>query len=172
MSIRIAAFSRTVLLAGLATWLTIAVFNNITDSGTNRVLLGHMLSMDLLRADPSLGAGLVWRAWPVARVPVLLDTVIAAQLTVAAALWTAAALFARAAWRADAPRFSRARSGAIVALSAFLLLWVWFACGGLWFGYWIKQGPVQSVHMTLILIAMSALLYVQSAPFADPASAA
>lgn len=172
MSIRIAAFSRTVLLAGLATWLTIAVFNNITDSGTNRVLLGHMLSMDLLRADPSLGAGLIWRAWPVTRITALLDSVIAAQLMVAGALWSAVVLFAGAAWHADIQRFIRARGRAIVALSGFLLLWIWFACGGLWFGYWIKQGAVQSVHMTLILIAMSALLYVQGQPFADPANGA
>ncbi|NIE57335.1 MULTISPECIES: DUF2165 family protein [unclassified Burkholderia] len=172
MSIRIAALSRTLLLAGLATWLTIAVFNNITDSGTNRVLLGHMLSMDLLRADPQLGAGLVWRAWPLTCVTVLLDAVIAAQLTVAGALWSAAVLFAFATWRADTQRFVRARGRAIVALSGFLVLWIWFACGGLWFGYWIKQGAVQSVHMTLILIAMSALLYVQGLPFADSANAA
>lgn len=172
MSIRLAAFSRALLLAGLATWLMLAAFNNIIDAGTNRVLLGHMLSMDLLKADPSLGVGLAGRAWSLAWVDVLLDAVIAVQLLIAAALWIAALSFAGAARHADAARLARARGRAIVALSAFLLLWLWFACGGLWFGYWIKQGAVQSVHMTLILIALSALLYVQSQPIAHTGNSA
>jgi hypothetical protein len=36
-----------------------------------------------------------------------------------------------------------------------------FICGGLWFGYWLKQGAIQSVHMTLILITLASLQYVQ-----------
>ena len=150
------------LLAGLAAWLSIAVFNNITDPGTNQVLLGHMLSMDLLSMDHQLGQGLVWHAWPAKWVPSLLHAVIGFQLCVAAGLWAAALAFARAVVSNELRRFRQARVVAIAALSCFLLLWLWFACGGLWFGYWIKQGAVQVVHMTLILITLSSLLYVQS----------
>ncbi len=35
MTIRLSAFSRFVLLFGLAAWLTIAAFNNLTDPQTN-----------------------------------------------------------------------------------------------------------------------------------------
>ncbi|WP_256081344.1 DUF2165 family protein [Massilia sp. YIM B04103] len=164
MSIRIAALSRLILLSGLAAWLSIAVFNNMTDPGTNHQLLGHMLSMDLLRSEAVLGAGLAWHAWPVEHVPVLLYGVITVQLLVAAALWSAALLFARAGWSGRLRELRQARSVAVLALSGFLLLWLWFACGGLWFGYWIKQGAVQSVHLTMILIALGALLYAQSTP--------
>lgn len=172
MSIRIAALSRLVLLAGLAAWLSIAVFNNLTDPGTNRQLLGHMLSMDLLHSEPVLGSGLSWHAWPVERVPYLLYGVAAVQVAVAGALWSAALLFARAGWSGKLRQLRQARSVAVLALSGFLLLWLWFACGGLWFGYWIKQGAVQSVHLTMILIALGALAYVQTAPVAEPLHAA
>lgn len=164
MSIRISALSRLVLLTGLAAWLSIAVFNNLTDPGTNRLLLGHMLSMDLLAGEPVLGSGLAWHAWPVERVPALLYGVAGIQVLVAAGLWCAALLFGRATLSGKPRQLRMARSAGVAALSAFLLLWLWFACGGLWFGYWIKQGAVQSVHLTMILIALGALLYVQSAP--------
>jgi predicted small integral membrane protein len=168
MSVRISALSRLVLLTGLAAWLSIAVFNNLTDPGTNRLLLGHMLSMDLLRSEPVLGSGLAWHAWPTEHVPTLLYAVAAVQVTVAAAMWLAALLFARAGWSGKLRQLRQARSAGVLALSGFLLLWLWFACGGLWFGYWIKQGAVQSVHLTMILIALGALLYVQSAPVSEP----
>ncbi len=48
-----------------------------------------------------------------------------------------------------------------LALTCFLMLWMGFICGGLWFGYWLKQGAIQSVHMTLILITLASLQYVQ-----------
>lgn len=162
MSIRIAALSRLLLLVGLAAWMSIGVFNNITDPGTNQVLLGHMLSMDLLTADPQLGRGLAWHAWSVAWVPDLLNLVIGFELCVAGLLWLAALSFAWATLVNRSTSFRQAQLIAIIALSCFLFLWLWFACGGLWFGYWIKQGAVQMVHMTLILITLSSLLYIQS----------
>ena len=64
MSIRFRAFSRLVLVMGLAIWLTIAVFNNLADPQTNRLLLGQTLSMELLKPEPVLGSGLTWRALP------------------------------------------------------------------------------------------------------------
>jgi hypothetical protein len=48
------------------------------------------------------------------------------------------------------------------ALGAFLGLWLFFLCGGLWFGYWMKMGPVQQVHLTLMVIALLAVLVVNA----------
>jgi hypothetical protein len=47
-----------------------------------------------------------------------------------------------------------ARRAANLALCAFTGLWLIFMLGGFWFGYWIKQGPVQQVHMMLLLIGI------------------
>lgn len=166
MSIRLSAFSRLVLLLGLATWLSIAAFNNLTDPQTNRLLLGQTLSMNLVKTEPVLGSGLTWRAWSAEWSPSLLYGVAVLQILISALLWRAAASYAVAAIRDNALAMVRARTHATVALTFFLMLWLWFVCGGLWFGYWLKQGAIQSVHMTLILVTLASLLYVQ----VDPAS--
>lgn len=164
MSIRLIAFSRLVVVMGLAMWLTIAVFNNVTDSGTNRQLLGHTLSMGLLEQEEVLGAGLRWRAMPAELASVLLYLVIAAQLLVCASLWRASVTYMRVLLKNDDTSMSEARNRALLALSLFVLLWMWFICGGLWFGYWLKQGAVQMVHLSLIVIGLCALTFVQNQP--------
>jgi len=164
VSIRLIAFSRLVILLGLAAWLSIAVINNLTDPGTNRMLLGHTLSMDLVRTEEVLGAGLLWRAWSAHWSPLVLYLVVTAQFVCVTFLWWAAVSYARAFSFKDVQMLRDARIRAVLALSLFVLLWMFFICGGLWFGYWLKQGAVQMVHMTLILIGIGALIFVQAQP--------
>ena len=164
MSIRLYAFSRLALLFGLATWLTIAVFNNLTDPQTNRLLLGMTLSMELIKTEPVLGSGLTWKAWPADWSTALLYGIATLQSVIAVLLWRATKSYARAMIQNTVIALEKARDHATLALTCFLMLWLWFVCGGLWFGYWLKQGAVQSVHMTLIIISLAALLYVQSVP--------
>ncbi|VFR57278.1 hypothetical protein BRI6_1350 [plant metagenome] len=172
MSISLIAFSRLVILAGLALWLTIAVINNLTDPGTNRTLLGHTLSMGLVSAEEVLGAGLLWRAWPAHWSHTLLYIIVAVQFMVAGFLWRSVISYAKAFLQQDGQRLLDARGHATLALSLFILLWMFFICGGLWFGYWLKQGPVQMVHMTLILIGIGALIFVQAQPQPEPSPTA
>lgn len=164
MSLHLIAFSRLVILFGLAAWLSIAIINNITDPVTNSHLLGQTLSMELVKTEAFLGAGLTWRAWPAAWSSALLYLVITVQVTIAFFLWRAVITYIRALIRNDITILVQGRNRAIFALSLFVLLWMWFICGGLWFGYWLKQGAIQNVHMTLILIGLGALLYVQAQP--------
>ncbi len=164
MSIRLIAFSRLLVLGGLAMWLSIAVINNVTDPGTNRLLLSHTLSMDLVMAEEVLGAGLLWRAWPADWVPAVLYWVAAVQLICALFLWWAAFSYAKAFWVQKQCVLLRARNRAVLALSLFVLLWLFFICGGLWLGYWLKQGPIQMVHFSLIVIGLCALNYIQTQP--------
>lgn len=167
MDIRLIAGSRLVIVLGLAMWLSIAVLNNLSDPGTNRQLLGHMFSMDLLRGEPVLGAGLLWRAWPAHWAVTGLYLVSAAQALCAALLWRAAASYIQAFWREDPQVLAQARQRAMLGLSLFVLLWLVFICGGLWFGYWLKQGAAQMVHLTLILIGIGAQILVQAQPSAE-----
>lgn len=164
MSIRLIAFSRLVVVMGLAVWLSIAVINNLTDPGTNRLLLGHTISMDLIHTEDILGAGLIWRAWPAQWSTALLYLVVSIQITCSAFLWWAGLSYTKALLLNDPHLLALARNRAFLALSLFVLLWMFFICGGLWFAYWLKQGAIQAVHMTLILIGIGALLFVEVQP--------
>jgi len=162
MNIRLYAFSRFALLFGLATWLTIAAINNLTDPQTNRLFLGQTLSMEMVKAEPVLGSGLTWRAWPALWSKYILYGIVIMQFFIASLLWYAAGSYACSMAQKSIHALDKARDRAVLALTCFLMLWLFFACGGLWFGYWLKQGVIQSVHMTLILITLASLLYVQS----------
>ncbi|WMI97507.1 DUF2165 family protein [Pseudomonas chlororaphis subsp. aurantiaca] len=169
MSFHVFAFSRLAVMASLALWLSIAVLNNLTDPETNRFHIGNTLSMVLLEEEELLGVALRWRAWPAHWAEATLYAVAGIQVAVSALLWYAAFGYVKA-WRLGSRRvLDSARNRAVVALTCFLLLWFGFICGGLWFGYWLKQGAIQSVHMTLILIGLVALLFVQGDPQPWPA---
>ncbi|MBB4868225.1 putative small integral membrane protein [Pseudomonas nitritireducens] len=164
MSFRIFAFSRLAVVASLALWLSIAVLNNMSDPGTNRFHIGNTLSMSLLEEEELLGAALRWRAWSTHWADQVLYGVAGVQIAVSLLLWLAAWSYLQAWRQSSHAALSVARNRAVVALTCFLLLWFCFLCGGLWFGYWMKQGAMQSVHMTLVLIGLGALLFVQGEP--------
>jgi predicted small integral membrane protein len=151
-------FPKAVVLGGLAIWMTVAVLNNLTDRGTNIAHLETMLTMGLLVEDPVFGNGLEWRALPPGLASALLWFVSVAQVVVAVALWRATLAYASAIRGRCAA--SKAISRANVGLGLFLALWLVFLCGGLWFGYWMKQGPIQGVHLTLILVSLGAIILV------------
>lgn len=141
------------LLFGWALWLSIAVFNNIIDFDTNIFHLKNMLTMKLLQEDGILGQGLLWKSISQDGATYMLCCVIFAQILVCVLLWRAAFnyLLLRLGLRDN---IIVAKKAANLSLTAFLVLWMFFLCGGLWFGYWIKQGAIQSVHMTLVIISI------------------
>ncbi|WP_068089143.1 DUF2165 family protein [Polycladidibacter stylochi] len=152
------ALPRFTIIAGLSVWMTIAVLNNITDQGTNVVHLANMLSMRLLIEDPVFGNGLEWRAWSGSSAQVVLVTVIIWQVLTAFCLWVATFLMGVVAVKEI--NFTRALVTSNIALSMFIALWLLFMSGGLWFGYWMKQGAIQNVHMTLIIMSIAALIFI------------
>jgi len=82
----------------------------------------------------------------------------APQLSIALSLWNAWFRYVLVYYKKDQRLIERAARRVIFALTCFLTSWLVFICGGLWFGYWLKQGAMQSVHMTLILIALVAII--------------
>lgn len=158
---------RAVLITGMAAWMSVAVLNNATDPGTNIHLIGTMLSMEPLLGDPVLGNGLEWRALEAGYAGMVLDVVVVVQAVIAALLWRTGWLYGRLSFgvegNADGSEVEfMARRAANLALCAFSGLWLTFMTGGFWFGYWMKQGPAQQVHMTLLLIAIGCGLLVNS----------
>lgn len=86
---------KALVVAGLAGWLSLAVLNNMVDFGTNRFLLSNVTSMRELKADPTLGRGLIGRAVEGDGYPALiLRVVIVVQIVIALLLWRAAWHFA------------------------------------------------------------------------------
>lgn len=155
---------QTLLLTWVAAWLTLVVTNNITDFGTNRSLIGAMLSMEELIADDVLGNGIEWRAMSAdLAVPALIG-VIAYQLVAAALLWRGAVFAFRALLRREPALPLPAVRAANLGLTAFAGLFFVFLCGGMWFGYWMKMGPVQQVHFTCLIIAVIAAILVNMGP--------
>lgn len=49
-----------------------------------------------------------------------------------------------------------------------MALWLAFMVGGFWFGYWIKQGPIQQVHTTLLIISILSTGYVANRLLEQP----
>jgi predicted small integral membrane protein len=160
MRINIWPMGHTSLLLGLAIWMSIVVINNITDSGTNQYLIGQMLSMVLIKDDPIMGNGLEWRAWNPSVATVVLNVVVVIQIGIAALLWRASTCYLGLLNNDTEINRQRAQNSAVVALVAFCELWIVFLCGGLWFGYWMKQGTIQQVHFTLFLVGIGGLILI------------
>lgn len=147
------------MLAALAAWLTLAVFNNIRDPGTNIHLIGVMIRMDLIKEDAKLGNGLEHRAInDPALARLLLHIVIVAQIVISIALWIAVLVTFAALWGSATP--ATAKAIGTLAILLFGALWVFFLCGGLWFGYWMKMPQVQQVHLSLFGITMLMLILI------------
>ncbi len=154
---------KIVSMAGLSCYLSIAVFNNMIDRGTNKFLLGQMLSMDLLMCDHVLARGLMARAIKSINASTfVLNLIIVLQALIAILLW-GGTLQLVWAFTIDQDMLHLAINTCNLALSLFMGLWFLFWCGGLWFGYWIKTGQIQEVHMKLIIISILELLFINCA---------
>lgn len=156
--------AKTIVLLGIASWITLIAFNNITDPGTNTGLIGNMITMEAIKQDPAVGNGLEWRAWPRSLATPILVAVIVLQVGIALLLWRAAFKFLRDLFRGEEQLSSPTLRAANVGLAAFASLWFFFLVGGLWFGYWMKMGPVQGVHFTLLIVSMLTILLVNYQP--------
>jgi len=155
-------YAKLVIIFGISLWLTIAIFNNFTDQITNRVLLSTMLDMHLMINDPNqLGSGLLWRAMPSFLSKYLLWLVIFLETLVTIYLWKSFIDFSKAIFL-NKDKLQHARNTVIKALTCFMIIWLIFMIGGFWFGYWIKQGAIQHVHMTLLIISITSISFISN----------
>jgi predicted small integral membrane protein len=130
----IVRLAKTLLTAGVALYLALVVFNNVTDYGSNHAFVQHVLAMDTTFPG---NAGM-WRA-------------LGAPWLVHAFYWSiilweaiACALIAAGTWQmwgargAPAAAFTRAKRFAIAGLALDMLQWLvaFIAVGGEWFLMW------------------------------------
>ncbi len=151
---------KIISMIGLSCYLTIAVINNLVDRGTNRSLLAQMLSMDLLKDDPAFGKGLLNRAIKSQKVSVVvLNITVVVQILISLMLWYSSIKLLQS-FLFQPTLLASAINSCNIALSCFMVLWFFFWCGGLWFGYWMKTGQIQEVHMRLIIISIVELIFL------------
>ena len=158
MTIRLA---KILLLAGLAFYYSLIVFNNLVDFGSNYQFVRHTLLMDTTlpgnhamgRAihSPWVQLGFYWG-------------IIAWEMFLALLAWWGAARLLRAR-TASAAQFNGAKKTAIVALTASLLLWLvaFLAVGGEWFLMWQSAAwnGQQAAFRGFVIAGIVLLLVVQ-----------
>jgi predicted small integral membrane protein len=129
--------SKCALLAAIAFFYSLVVFNNLTDYESNRQFVRHVLSMD----NTFPGNHGMWRAIPSARIQTLFYIVIIAwELCTAVLCWWATVRLLRKL-HASAAGFDEAKPMAIAALTFGCLMWfvAFLSIGAEWFLMWQSQ---------------------------------
>jgi predicted small integral membrane protein len=130
----ITRMAKTMLLAGMALFYTLVVFNNLTDFNSNYQFVRHVLSMDTtFPGNHGLWRALPSPAWHLA----FYIGIIAWEIATTILLWLGFAILLRAI-RLDAAKFNAAKRVPVMALTLSLLMWLvaFLAVGGEWFLMW------------------------------------
>jgi predicted small integral membrane protein len=126
--------AKTLLLASIALFYTLVVFNNTTDFDSNYQFVRHVLSMD--STFPRNNG--MWRAIdaPWVHLTFYCSIILWEALTTVLAWWGAIALFR--ALRAPAADFNAAKRLPIIALTMSMLMWMvaFLSVGAEWFLMW------------------------------------
>jgi len=131
---RTARLAKIALLAAIALFFTLVVFNNISDFDSNCQFVRHVLMMDSTFPN---NKGL-WRAiHPPWMHLAFYIGIIAWEAFNTTLTWLGVIALMQAV-RADEPTFTRAKSKAIAALTSGMLLWfvAFITIGGEWFLMW------------------------------------
>lgn len=126
--------AKVLLLAGLAFYYALVVFNNLTDFGSNYGFVNHVLSMDTTFP----GNHGMWRALPSTRIHLAFYlSIIAWEAVNMLLLWWGVARLLRAL-RLPAVAFNQAKGVPVMALTLSLAMWLvaFMSVGGEWFLMW------------------------------------
>jgi len=126
--------AKILLVAAVALFYTIVVFNNITDYNSNYLFVYHVFAMD----STFPGNQLMWRAVHSSSVyHSFYASIICWEALTAVVTWTGAALLLRKL-RAPALAFNLAKRVPVAALTLGLMLWLvaFLTIGAEWFLMW------------------------------------
>ncbi len=153
--------AKLLLLAGIALFYTLVVFNNLTDFGSNYEFIRHVLSMD----STIPGNHGMWRALTSPTVHLVFYWLIIGWevVTTILALWGLVHLVRTL--RMPASDFIAAKRLAVVALTLSLLMWLvaFLDVGGEWFLMWqshIWNGQAEAFRM-FVIVGLVLLLILQ-----------
>jgi len=152
-------FSKIALLAAIALFFTLVVFNNTTDYDSNYQFVRHVLMMD----STFPGNRGMWRALNPAWIhTVFYLGIIATEAVTGLLCWWGVAALVRARTAAQ-PAFQRAKSVGIAALTLGCLLWsvAFISIGGEWFLMWqSKTWNGQDAAFRMFVILGVTLIYL------------
>ena len=126
--------AKMLLLAGIAMYYTLVVFNNLTDFGSNYQFVHHVLAMD----DTTPGNHGMWRALPSPSVQLAFYlSIIAWEIANTILLWWGVVNLLRAL-KKPAAAFTAAKRVPVMALTLSMLMWLvaFLSVGGEWFLMW------------------------------------
>jgi predicted small integral membrane protein len=129
--------AKMLLLAGMALFYTLVVFNNLTDFDSNFQFVCHVLAMDTtFPGNRGMWRALPSPAWHLA----FYLSIIAWEIANAALLWWGVVRLLRALLL-PAAEFNIAKRVPVVALTLSLMMWLvaFLAVGGEWFLMWQSQ---------------------------------
>lgn len=151
-------WSKITLVAAIALFSTLVVFNNLTDYTSNFRFVSHVLAMD----DTFPGNSGMWRAFysPLVHHAAYV-AIITTELLVALLCWAGAAKLYKA--RTEPEKFNREKKFAICGLTAGILLWFtgFMSIGGEWFLMWQSATwNGQESAFRLVVIMGITLVYI------------
>ncbi len=126
--------AKILLLAGIAIFYTLVVFNNLTDFDSNYQFVHHVLAMD----STFPGNHGLWRALPSTSIQLAFYlSIITWEVITMLLLWWSVVSLIRTL-RALAVDFNRAKRVSVIALTLSMLMWLvaFLSVGAEWFLMW------------------------------------
>lgn len=126
--------AKILLIAGIALFYTLVVFNNLTDFDSNYQFVHHVLSMD----STFPGNHGMWRAMPSPVIQLAFYlSIIAWEFVTMILLWISVIRLARAL-RKPAAVFNQTKKVPVMALTLSMLMWLvaFLSVGAEWFLMW------------------------------------
>ena len=160
--------AKLLLLAGIALFYTLVVFNNITDFDSNYEFVRHVLSMD----STFPGNRGMWRAQHSSTVHFIFYlSIIAWELVTTFLLWWGAAKLLRAL-REPATVFNAAKRIPVMALTLSLLMWLvaFLSIGAEWFLMWQSHtwNGQEAAFRMFAVVGLVLLILIQPEADAQP----
>jgi predicted small integral membrane protein len=149
------------LLAGIALFYTLVVFNNLTDFNSNYQFVRHVLMMD----STFPGNHGMWRALPSpAFHMVFYISIIAWETATMILLWWGTVRLARAL-RLSATAFNLAKRLPVMALTLSMLMWLvaFLTVGAEWFLMWQSHtwNGQEAAFRTFVVVGLVLLILLQ-----------
>lgn len=155
----ITRISKAMLVAAMGLYAGLVAFGNLTDYGSNFAFVSHVLTMDTIFPDATIGYRAITSELihHIAYWLIIITEVLVAVFC----LLGGARLFVRRT--ASARDFNRSKTHAIAGLTLGFVLWQvgFMSIGGEWFGMWMSQswnGLASAFRVFITMLAV--LIYV------------
>jgi predicted small integral membrane protein len=160
--------AKILLLAGIALFYTLVVFNNLTDFDSNYQFVRHILAMDSILP----GNHGMWRALPSPAMHLVFYlSIIVWEITTTLLLWWGVAVLLRAL-RLPPLQFHAAKRIAVIALTLSMLMWLvaFLSIGGEWFLMWQSRtwNGQEAAFRMFTVVGLVLLVLIQPETVSQP----